>query len=437
MAQTQPQAQQEGHDVICIGFTPAAISLGITLRESSPSTRILFLEPRSKATWKPLPDLPGHAHTSHNLLSDLVTLENPRSRFTFIQFLHQRKLLIDYTNLGSIQPPRNLFEDYLQWCAKHFQDNVHFGARVLAVEPVYSSRRKIDGWSIFTENGSRKLYTAKQVVFCMSQQPCVVHSSQCMKQLSELTKPERKMVRIAIVGQTQAAAELFNTLYDIRADREVVWLVEQSSLLPYTQSSLDANDGFSQANPDLPPELRRAKANNAKATTTIVKSSLLDHIYENQYAQSIKEPDSSKWKYRIKFNQVITNAETASSGLVNLRHQDKTSNQQVTDDFNMVIAATGFTRASLDNLLPSLSSKRLLDGSSITTNAEYAINLRRGVLEPGAGLWCVGSIGDEDVATGEGAFSIMAERSVRVARSLKACRVVDEAQNSERVQAQL
>lgn len=246
--------QQEHHDIVCIGFNPAAISLGITFKEADPATDIVFLEKESLSTWRPLGDLPGHTHMSANFLSDLITLENPRSRFTFIQFLHRKKLLINFTNLGLMQPSRGIFEDYLSWCAREFDSQVRHDVEILHIEPSYSQNRKIDGWNVSTRNkstGQRHLYSSKRVIINAKQQPLiptvlsrpslrdsVIHSSQCMTRLSELTHPNATNIHIAIVGQTQQAAELFEELYDVRADRHVSWFVEDATLQPEAQSNL-------------------------------------------------------------------------------------------------------------------------------------------------------------------------------------------------------
>ena len=191
---------------------------------------------------------------SSNFLYDTITLENPRSSFSFIQFLHNRKLLVDFTNLGSMQPPRVLFEEYLQWCAKQFRNETRYDTKVLSVEPAYSGNKKINSWNVFNLNrvtGQRHIHTAKRVVICVDQQPYVpaslasqdlrsvaIHSSRCMTRLNELTNPSCAHVKMAIVGQTQQAAELFDELFDVRADRQVTWLVEDSSLQPEAQSAM-------------------------------------------------------------------------------------------------------------------------------------------------------------------------------------------------------
>lgn len=178
-----------------------------------------------------------HMHT--NFLNDLVTLQNPRSAFTFVNFLHQKKLLVDFTNLGAMEASRGLFEDYLAWCAGPFQNDVRYGLEILSIEPVHSAGKKIAEWNVFTKDktsGERRIATASRVVICLDKEPeipaflsgpefqqKVIEAAHSTGTLEELMLPTRKNVAIAIIGQSQEAAELFDFLYDARADRKVVW----------------------------------------------------------------------------------------------------------------------------------------------------------------------------------------------------------------------
>src|SRR5580692_6700146 len=53
-----------------------------------------------------------------SFLKDLVTLRNPLSRFSFINYLHSAGKLDDFVNMGSFLPFRLEISDYLQWVAK-------------------------------------------------------------------------------------------------------------------------------------------------------------------------------------------------------------------------------------------------------------------------------------------------------------------------------
>lgn len=153
-----------------------------------------------------------------------------------------------------MQPSREMFEKYIIWCSKAFEDDVHYNSRILSIEPTYGSSHKIDGWNVFTINrddGTHNIYTAKKVIICISQQPSipivlehpslegtVFHSSNSKSRLRELHSTRPSGLRIAIIGQTQHAAELYQELYDVRAGRKVTWLVENKTLNPETNVPL-------------------------------------------------------------------------------------------------------------------------------------------------------------------------------------------------------
>lgn len=448
MTQSQSNHQDDHHEIVCIGFGPAAISLAIKLAESRQKTDVLFLEARSKETWQPIPDLPGHVHMKENFLNDLVTMDNPRSKFTFVRFLKERKLLVEFTNLSLMTPSRELFSEYLSWCAKQFRQQISYKTRVNAVEPIYSKNAKVCGWSIFAENGTRRVYTAQKLIVFTGQElwlppvlrksktPSVVHSSQCLAALSKVAKMTNKKVKIAILGHTQDAAELFNHLYDVRADREVIWLLEGSSLQTDSQPALNASNPFFATPTNLPPELRVSEKQSQQPNFSPVDPALIVSIYENEYFQSIKEADSSKWQFRVRFNQIISDVRSDSNDHLQICYRDRNTDAQQMLDVDLLIAATGYVRDTPDHLFSGLVSKRLLEGSALDVDAEYRLNFRRGVIKHDVGLWCVGSIGIE-TATGEDAFHIMAERSTRLADSLAKCNHVEDTTSKQVLHAQL
>ena len=79
---------------------------------------VLILDKSTGFRWRGsnLPN--GRARMRTNLMQDLVTARNPTSEFTFVNYLWATDNLVGYTNLGLINPPRQLFGMYLEWCAK-------------------------------------------------------------------------------------------------------------------------------------------------------------------------------------------------------------------------------------------------------------------------------------------------------------------------------
>src|SRR5262245_37600910 len=81
------------YDVVGAGFGPANAALAVLLADartahgSTISAR--FFEQHSRASWHPGMLLPGTT-TQDTFLEDLVTPRDPRSRFTFLSYLHHQ-----------------------------------------------------------------------------------------------------------------------------------------------------------------------------------------------------------------------------------------------------------------------------------------------------------------------------------------------------------
>ena len=108
-------------DVIGIGFGPANLALALCLEEQPPSIdgrtmQSLFLERKASYEWHPDMLLEG-AEIQVPFLKDLVTLRNPQSHFTFLNYLRLHGRLLDFVNLRRWFPTRLEFNHYYRWVA--------------------------------------------------------------------------------------------------------------------------------------------------------------------------------------------------------------------------------------------------------------------------------------------------------------------------------
>ena len=126
------------HDFIGIGFGPSNIALAIALDEmqqaGAQNASSLFIERQAGFTWHPNMVL-EHAHMQISFLKDLATLRNPTSRFTFVNYLHEKQRLQDFINLKTFFPSRHEFSDYFAWAAAQFEDRCVYGEDVFEVLP--------------------------------------------------------------------------------------------------------------------------------------------------------------------------------------------------------------------------------------------------------------------------------------------------------------
>ncbi|OAG36011.1 hypothetical protein AYO21_09804 [Fonsecaea monophora] len=422
-------------DLVCVGFDLTGIANAVALDERHALSKdTLFLESQLEAFWKPLRCTPA-SRLRISFLHDLITSENPRSRFTFLNYLHATNRLVLYANSAQLRPSRQMFSDYLRWCATRLQAQVQYGKMVTSVQPLKDGRGSVTAWEVvFVDavTGEQKAVTARQVVYAASQHPyvpevlrtpalrnLVLHSSEYPEAISTLLR-DKPRARIAVLGNGQSAAEAFDQLHGIRGEHEVIWFTKDAVLrgddeTPFLLQSIMHPHSAKQQN--MPPEIRRREVNGASPMTSSppIEPRLLRQIYDTQYDFSVKEPDCNKWRFQIRLQHEVINAEKTVDGRVRLFVQSL-ENPNESTTFDAVISATGFEQNAHHRTLQPL--KALLDGPSVTVDRDYHINFRKGVLAPGCGIWLQGSLADDGDQNDDSLLQVLAERSRRLAESV-------------------
>ncbi|KIW37218.1 uncharacterized protein PV06_10567 [Exophiala oligosperma] len=424
------QYNSEALDLICIGFGVTALSLAVALHEKKSLDNALFLETQPQSSWKPYPDIPSERLRT-SFLNDLITSENPRSRFTFMNYLHATNRLIVYANSSRITPSRELFAEYLRWCADNLHVRKEFSKKVDKIVPVKNSTGRVSSWKVFfvdVATGKLEVAEAKQVICAtepeprvpaiLSQahvRPVVAHSTETLEVVPASLKRTGGRGRIAIVGDGQSAAEVFDYVQSIRGDHQTIWYTREnvfrtSDGSPFLQDVV--RQPATSAARILPAELRRQALD---LRSSEVDDELLRTIYDSQYRQSVKQSDPSKWQHQIKVGRELTSAERMTGDKVVLGFKTSGDEERHTDSYDLVIAATGFVKTDHQAIMQQLFE--LVEGPGISVDRNYQVNFRSGMLARGCGLWLQGSIGEAN-NDDEAVFPTLAERSRRAVESI-------------------
>lgn len=252
----------EMHDLLCVGFGPASLAIGIALHDAmdpalnraSPGAgfkpKVCFLERQKQFAWHSGMLVPG-SRMQISFIKDLATLRDPRSSFTFLNYLHNKNRLIHFTNLGTFLPARMEFEDYMRWCAQRFENVVSYGEEVMEVVPGSMTDGKVDYFVVRshnTETGEVYSRRARKVVVALGgkakmppgfpQDPRIMHSSKYCTALPSLLKDESKAYHIAVVGSGQSAAEIFHDLQRRYPNSRTTLILRDSALRPSDDSPL-------------------------------------------------------------------------------------------------------------------------------------------------------------------------------------------------------
>lgn len=242
------------YDIIFVGFGPAALSVAIAMRDRGVQANVLFLERQSTFGWHTGMLLPG-TKMQISFIKDLATIRNPRSHFTFLNYLHQKDRLVHFTNLSTHTPLREEFNDYMKWCALHFNDWVQYNQEVVNVS-AYETQRNwpIQNFKVVArdlKSGDLRELSAKHVVVANggeqsippsfsgnNLQNTVIHSSSYLhvapKQLTQRENP----YRFAVIGGGQSAVEISEDISSRYPNSKIDLITKASSLRPSDDSPL-------------------------------------------------------------------------------------------------------------------------------------------------------------------------------------------------------
>lgn len=257
--------EEELHDLVCVGFGPASLAIAVALHDALDGTdpsldipglqgrapKVAFLEKQPQFAWHAGMLLPG-AKMQITFMKDMATMRNPRSEFTFINYLHQKDRLVEFANLNTFLPQRVEYEDYMRWCASWFDEVVQYDQEVVKVVPEKYASGEITTFTVLSRNvqtGKTESRRAKHVVIAAggrpnipkpfpNNHPKVIHSSQFAHISSKVLKDGNYPYNIAVVGNGQSAAEIFDFLHTHYPNARTRLLIKGGALRPSDDSPL-------------------------------------------------------------------------------------------------------------------------------------------------------------------------------------------------------
>lgn len=248
-------------DLICVGFGPASLAIAVAMHDAIASGRdlakgkahpkVLFIEKQDGFAWHAGMLLPG-AKMQISFIKDLATLRDPRSEFTFLNYLHSQGRLVDFTNLDTFLPARIEYEDYMRWAASAFSHVVQYGHQVVGVTPESSGQDATKSFLVQARDvatGEIRSSRARNVLIAAGGQPSlppslpakhsrVIHSSQYAQAVPRLLTDPKARYRVAVIGAGQSAAEIFDNIRSLYPNSETKLVMRPEFLKPSDDSPL-------------------------------------------------------------------------------------------------------------------------------------------------------------------------------------------------------
>jgi L-ornithine N5-oxygenase len=440
MSAMRPAGSEEAPlDVAGIGLGPSNLSLAVYAREIATDKRCLYFERNPRISWHPGMLLDG-ARMQISFLKDLVTLRNPSSPYSFLQYLKARGRLEHFVNLGQFRATRLEYDDYLRWVATSFSDQVRYNSLVRRVTPVAAAdgnhlasfRLEIED----TRSGELASIYARNVVYGAGgrpripggvavRPPGVIHSSEFLQHFPAAFADRDRSYTFAVVGRGQSAGEIVEYLLDHYQNANVHLIISGYAPRP-TDNSPFVNEQFFSERVDAfyryDAATRAALLQELRdANYGVIHEEVLDRLYNAAYLDSVKGRQRLFVHSCSRLSSVI---EPDDSLLVGIEHRFNGSYETFQSD--ALILATGYDR-SLDPAVFSeflhLADKDGSDGIMLSRNCRV-----RTASRSGGGVYVQG-YGESLFGIGDTLLSLLPFRSKEIFDDICA-----QAPSDERVQ---
>ena len=303
-----------------------------------------------------------------SFLKDLVTLRNPTSPYSFVNYLKAHGRLVDFINLGTFYPCRMEFNDYLRWVASHFAAQSRYGEEVLAIEPVLH-QQQVEALRVISRDshGQHHVRTTRSVVVSAGGTPRiptafkalkddsrVFHHSQYLASMAKQPRARSQPMRIAIIGGGQSAAEAFIDLHDSYPSAHVDLILRGSALKPADDSPF-VNEVFAPQFTDLVYQQNTAERerliNEYQSTNySVVDIDLIERIYGIFYRQKVSGVARHVFRRLTSIENAVADGQGIKLALCNTA-----SGELSEQHYDAVILATGYDRQLHRHLLAPLA----------------------------------------------------------------------------------
>jgi L-ornithine N5-oxygenase len=369
-------------ELLAIGAGPANLALAVALEElgvDGLAENSLVIERGPTVEWQRGLLLPW-TKSQVAFAKDLVTLRNPRSRFSFLNYLRSVGRLDDFINMGSFTPYRVEVSGYLRWVSESLRKvRIQLSCDCVSVEPVRDSAGSLTGWLTRLADGST--ISSRYLVIGAGRDPYIpselahlpadrlVHSTRYRSRMAELDKD--RPYRVAVVGAAQSAAEMFRATQIDLPNSDVSWVMRSIGLRAYDTNKFTNElyypsfiDKFYEARPEGREQiLREMHLTNYSG----VESDLLQELYTGLYLDRL----SGVEKRRLVPMTDITGSRTDGDEVV-LELTDRKTGTVSELRRDLVLLGTGFVR-EMPRLVRGLGASIGLD--RIEVNRHYRLNL--------------------------------------------------------------
>lgn len=348
-------------DLAGVGIGPFNLSLA-ALADPVPGLRVAMFERRKDFRWHPGLLIEG-ATIQVPFLADLVTLVDPTSRLSFLNYLRDRGRLFPFYFAEKFHMARTEYDDYCRWAGEQL-GSCRFGVDIAEIAWDAGAFRltPCDGEPILARNVVLGVGTSPQVpeplrALVSDPELPVLHSADYLAQRARLLSAPS----VTVVGCGQSGAEIFLDLLRHRARPDGLrWLARTVSFAPMEYSKL----GLEQFTPDYTAFFHGlgepARDRLLPAQWQLYKGidgGTIAEIHDELYRRSI----GGDWpEVTLTPGVEVVSADRDGGRIaLGLRHEQQATTAVWHTD--AVVSATGYTETPVDRLLEPLADRLITD----------------------------------------------------------------------------
>lgn len=334
------------YDFLAIGIGPFNLGLACL---SAPVTGLdgIFLDQKSGFDWHPGMML-EEAHLQTPFMADLVSLADPTSHFSFLNYLKQQGKIYAFYIRENFFLLRKEYNQYCQWACEQLT-SLRWNTRVENVQ-WDAGRACYRVSSVNTCSGQGQEWLTRRLILgtgpqawmpacCQPVRQRLVHSSDYQARKAALQQQET----ITILGSGQSAAEIF---YDLLADIDqyhyrLSWITRAPRFFPleYTKLTLEMTspewvDYFHA----LPAAKRDAINASHKGLYKGINGSLINDIYDRIYVKSL----DGRPNIELLTHCTLTGLQANRDGSLNLSLHHQEQDHHFTRRSEGLVVATGY-----------------------------------------------------------------------------------------------
>ncbi|QYJ72932.1 SidA/IucD/PvdA family monooxygenase [Shewanella sp. FJAT-51649] len=376
-------------DLLGIGIGPFNLGLA-ALSEPIDGFSCLFLDAKTEFDWHP-GMLLSASRLQTPFMSDLVTMADPTSRYSYLNFAKQTGRLYPFYIRENFFLPRNEYNQYCQWVSKQLS-NLRFGFKVTQLD--YNAGEGIyHVTGVDRRSGQPQTYLCRKLVLgtgttpyvpdnCPIHDPRVMHSASYMQQKTYL----QSQSAITVIGSGQSAAEIF---YDLLQDIDTYgyqlnWMTRSPRFYPleYTKLTLEmTSPDYVDYFHELTPEKRSRLIANQKSLYKGINAELINDIYDLLYQKRLVSDIQCQLLTNVALDKIETSGDKLTLKFNHLE-QEYALEQQT----GAVVLGTGY-QYRLPEFIQGIKLQiEFDDRGQLAIQRDYGIDIRGDIFIQNAGL---------------------------------------------------